>query len=142
MQVQEGLLVSIFYRITTDEGEIVDQTLTDEPVVYRHGSGSLPRAIEERLEGLRPRETVRFTLPARACFGERDPGRRRWLSLDRWEGDQTPRVGSLAKFEGEMGRQPTWIEEIASEKIVVDDNDPLAGQTLHFHIGVARVVKR
>ena len=53
MKIRTGRVASLAYRATTEDGRIVDQVLSDEPLLHVQGSGKLRPEIEEQLENQR-----------------------------------------------------------------------------------------
>jgi FKBP-type peptidyl-prolyl cis-trans isomerase SlyD len=138
MQIVKDTVVTLNYRVTDSDGNLVDEGL--QPLVYLHGGyGGIFGKIEELLQGKEAGASFDVSLPPDDAFGEYDAElvmvEPRNLFPDNIEvGMQFER----ATEEGEDDDLYT-ITDIADEKVVVDGNHPLAGMTLQFSGTVADV---
>lgn len=138
MQVAKNTVVTLNYRVTDSDGNLVDDGT--HPIVYLHGGydGIFPR-IEEVLQGKEAGEAVELKLQPEDAFGDFDAElvviEPRSLFPDNIEvGMQFER----ATEDGDDGELYT-ITDIAEDKVVVDGNHPLAGMALIFSCTIADV---
>lgn len=138
MQIVKNSVVTLNYRVTDSEGNLVNDG--SHPLVYLHGGydGIFPR-IEEALQGKDVGEAIEIKLQPEDAFGEFDAElvvvEERSLFPENIEvGMQFER----ATEEGDDGELYT-ITDIADDKVVVDGNHPLAGMSLVFACTVAEV---
>lgn len=138
MQVAKNTVVTLSYRVTDSDGNLVDDGA--HPIVYLHGGydGIFPR-LEEALQGKNVGEALEVKLQPEDAFGDYDAElimiEPRSLFPDNIEvGMQFER----ATEEGDDGELYT-ITDIADDKVVVDGNHPLAGMALVFACTVAEV---
>jgi FKBP-type peptidyl-prolyl cis-trans isomerase SlyD len=138
MQVAKNTVVTLNYRVTDTDGNLVDDGKM--PIVYLHGGydGIFP-LIEEKLQGKAVGEALEVKLQPDDAFGDYDAElvviEPRSLFPDNIEvGMQFER----ATEEGDDGILYT-ITDIADDKVVVDGNHPLAGMALIFSCSVADV---
>ncbi|MDD5248529.1 MAG: peptidylprolyl isomerase [Rhodocyclaceae bacterium] len=138
MQIGKDSVVTLNYRVTDVEGNLIDEG--QEPLVYLHGGyGGIFGKIEEILQGKATGEHFDVKLEPDDAFGEYDAElvmiEPRNLFPDTIEvGMQFER----ATEEGEDDELFT-ITDIAEDKVVVDGNHPLAGIALMFSCTVADV---
>jgi FKBP-type peptidyl-prolyl cis-trans isomerase SlyD len=138
MQIAKNTVVTLNYRVTDTEGNLVDDG--SHPLVYLHGGydGIFPR-LEEALQGKGVGEAVEVKLQPEDAFGDFDAElvmiEARSLFPDNIEvGMQFER----ATEDGDDGELYT-ITDIAEDKVVVDGNHPLAGMALVFSCTVSDV---
>ena len=138
MQVAKDTIVTLKYRVTDSDGELVDEGA--EPLVYLHGGydGIFPR-IEEELQGRDVGDSLDVKLQPEEAFGDYDADlvkvEERSLFPDNIEvGMQFER----ATEDGDDGELYT-ITDIADDKVVVDGNHPLAGMSLVFSCTIVGV---
>jgi FKBP-type peptidyl-prolyl cis-trans isomerase SlyD len=138
MQIAKNTVVTLNYRVTDSDGNLVDDG--NQPIVYLHGGydGIFPM-IEESLQGKNIGDTLEIKLQPEDAFGDYDAElvviESRSLFPDNIEvGMQFER----ATEEGDDGELYT-ITDIAEDKVVVDGNHPLAGMALIFSCTVAEV---
>jgi FKBP-type peptidyl-prolyl cis-trans isomerase SlyD len=138
MQIVKDTVVTLNYRVTDSDGNLVDEGL--QPLVYLHGGyGGIFGKIEELLQGKEAGASFDVSLPPDDAFGEYDAElvmvEPRNLFPDNIEvGMQFER----ATEEGEDDDLYT-ITDIADEKVVVDGNHPLAGIAIRLHLKVEKV---
>lgn len=138
MQIQKNTVVTLSYRVTDSESNLVDEG--SNPIVYLHGGydGIFPR-IEEALQGKEAGAELTVRLPPDDAFGEYDAElvmvESRSLFPDNIE------VGMQFERSGGDDEEDTLftITDIAEDKVVVDGNHPLAGLTLVFSCTVDNV---
>ena len=119
--VTKNKVVSLIYAIRNQKGDLFEYR--DLPVSYVHGSGAdLFPKIEEALDG--------------HAFGEHDP---KLTFTDDIENapPELRRIG--AEFEAQNAKGESimlTVTHIEGDKITVDANHPLAGQTITFEVTV------
>lgn len=138
MQVAKNTVVTLTYRVTDSDGNLVDDG--NQPLVYLHGGydGIFPR-IEEALEGKEVGAALDVKLQPEDAFGEFDA--ELVMIEDRSLFPDNIEVGmqfERATEEGDDGELYT-ITDIADDKVVVDGNHPLAGTALTFSCTVTDV---
>jgi FKBP-type peptidyl-prolyl cis-trans isomerase SlyD len=138
MQIGKDTVVTLQYRVTDAQGNLVDEGT--EPLIYLHGGyGGIFDKIEEILQGKDAGERFDVRLEPDDAFGDYDAElvmiEPRNLFPDNIEvGMQFER----ATDEGDDGELYT-ITDITEDKVVVDGNHPLAGMALMFSCSVADV---
>ena len=139
MQIAKNTVVTLSYELLDSDGQV--QEKSDEPVSYLHGGydGIFP-AVEEALHGKSVGDTCTITLQPEDAFGEYDEQ----LIIVEPRKLFPPTVEVGMQFEGSPeGHEDDSIlytvTEIADDKVIVDGNHPLAGQTLHFKCEITDV---
>lgn len=133
--VAKNKVVSLSYVLRNQQGEIFE--IRDLPVSYVHGSGAdLFPKIEQALEGRAVGDRVAVQLTPADAFGEHDP---KLTFTDDLENapPELHRVG--AEFEAQNAKGESimlTVTRIEGDKITVDANHPLAGQTISFEVTV------
>jgi FKBP-type peptidyl-prolyl cis-trans isomerase SlyD len=136
--VAKNKVVSLSYVLRNQNGDIFE--IRDLPVSYVHGSGAdLFPKIEQALEGRAVGERVAVQLGPADAFGEHDP---KLTFTDDIENapPELRRVG--AEFEAQNARGESimlTVTRIEGDRITVDANHPLAGQTISFEVTVQEI---
>lgn len=138
MQISDDTVVTLTYKLYAGSGELIEEAR--EPITYLHGGhhGIFPK-IEDALAEKHPGESCSVTLDPEDAFGEYDAELVRVEAQDRFPTDV--KVGMQfeeAVGDGEESRVFT-VTDVASGKVVVDGNHPLAGQRLRFDCTVVDV---
>ena len=138
MQISDDTVVTLTYKLYAASGELIEEA--SEPIIYLHGGhhGIFPK-IEEALAEKNPGDSCSVSLEPDDAFGEYDAELVRVEAQERFPKDV--KVGM--QFEetagdGEESRVFT-VTDVASGKVVVDGNHPLAGQRLRFDCTVVDV---
>ncbi|MDK9726046.1 MAG: peptidylprolyl isomerase [Sterolibacteriaceae bacterium MAG5] len=139
MQVAKNTVVTLQYRVTDSDGNLVDEG--HEPLVYLHGGyGGIFDKIEETIQGMDAGAKFDVRLQPDDAFGDYDAElvmiEPRNLFPDNIEvGMQFERGTEEGDDDGEL----YTITDIAEDKVVVDGNHPLAGMVLVFSGTIAEV---
>jgi FKBP-type peptidyl-prolyl cis-trans isomerase SlyD len=138
MQIAKDTVVTLKYQLYGTDGELIEET--EDPVEYLHGGyGNMFPAVEKELEGKDVGETCRIKLTPDDGFGDYDAELVHVESQDKFPAGV--KVGMQFEGEGdESGEKVVYtVTEIADDKVVVDGNHPLAGQTLNFECTITSV---
>jgi FKBP-type peptidyl-prolyl cis-trans isomerase SlyD len=137
MKIQKNSVVTLTYDLyTTKDGEetFVEQTTTENPLVFLYGRGLMLPKFEENLTGLTSGDSYDFKLSAADAYGEKDEGSFAELSYEMFaDMDMYPEIDSVFPLQDAEGNQYRGrVVEITDDAIIVDLNHPMAGQDLHF----------
>jgi FKBP-type peptidyl-prolyl cis-trans isomerase SlyD len=140
MQVGKDCVVVFTYRMTSMDGDLVEEATQEEPAAYLHGGydGIFP-GVEAALEGKSAGDAVDVVLQPDDAFGEYDADLVRVEAADMFP----PEVQVGMQFEGssEDGHHHLLytVTDVADGKVVVDGNHPLSGQALRIQCEVREV---
>ncbi len=137
MHISPNSVVSLSYTLTLDNGAIADQTSDENPFVFIHGLGQTLAAFDENLANLKAGDHFNFTIDAANGYGTPHPDRIINIARSIFDGDDVPSdmltVGNFVPMQDQEGNpMEGLIVEIDDEKVRMDFNHPLAGQSLHF----------
>ena len=139
MQITKDTVVTLEYRVTDSDGGLVDDG--KHPLTYLHGGyGGIFDRIEVELQGKDVGDKLEVKLQPEEAFGDYDESliaiEPRDLFPDNIEvGMQFERGSEDEEDDGLL----YTITDIADDKVVVDGNHPLAGQSLVFSCTVTEV---
>ena len=138
MHIAKDTVVSLTYELSGAEGNLIERT--DTPISYLHGGyGGIFPTVEDALDGMNVGYACQVRLEPEEAFGEYEE------DLVRVESRQLfpPDLSVGMQFEGsseESGDSRIYtVTDIAEDKVVVDGNHPLAGQTLVFSCRITDV---
>ena len=134
-RVEVGNKVSIEYTLTLDDGSTVDSTV-GQAVVYRHGASQILAGLESELTGLTLNETKQFTLPPERGYGLVNPQLREEVETSMIPEESRKAGAQIVSSDPQGNTTLIRVHEVKGDKIVLDLNHPLAGQTLHFDVKV------
>ncbi len=137
MKITQGSLVELDYTLTV-RGEVIDQSAPGEPLSFLFGQGDIIPGLERALEGKAVGDQFQVTVLPADAYGEHDP--ESVLALPRTELDEDIEVGATYYTQVQDGSvMPFTVVALEGDKVTVDFNSPLAGETLHFDVKVLRV---
>jgi len=138
MQIAKDTVVTIEYELFNSDGDLIEKT--DEPLEYLHGGyGGMFPAVEKALEGKDVGEGCKVKLTPDEAFGDYDAELVHVEPRDKFP--DHIEVGMQFEGSAEQSDDPIvyTVTELAEDKVVVDGNHPLAGQTLHIECTVSDV---
>lgn len=140
MKIAKGCVVALEYTLKADDGSLLDTSEGDEPLWYLHGSGhivpGLERALLERVAG----DKLNVVVKPEDAYGPRHDDRVLTVERSALPESPDPEVGMQLEAVGRRGEQIIlWVADVQGDKVILDGNHPLAGQTLHFDVEVKHV---
>jgi FKBP-type peptidyl-prolyl cis-trans isomerase SlyD len=138
VQIGKDTVVALVYELHDSDGKLIEKTET--AVEYLHGDydGIFP-LVEKELTGKGVGDRCRLRLEPDDAFGEYEADLVHLEPRSKFPGNLA--VGM--RFEGRGQESGTTliytVTNLAEDKVVVDGNHPLAGQTLHFACTVTGV---
>ena len=140
MLIGKDTVVALTYRLTTLDGEMLEEALAESPAVYLQGGydGIFPR-VEAALEGQVAGAELDLVLDPEDAFGEYDAELVRIEPIDAFP--EEVKIGMQLEGASEDGEHVMLytVTDVADGKVVVDGNHPLAGQSLRLQCVVQSV---
>ena len=136
--VTDEKVVSFRYKLTNDAGEELDASGT-EPLPYLHGAGNIVPGLEKEMTGKSVGASFAVTVPPEEGYGVRQ-GEPVPVERSAFPSDVELQVGLPFTVENQRGEYMTlWVTAVEDDKVMMDQNHPLAGETLHFDIEIVDV---
>jgi FKBP-type peptidyl-prolyl cis-trans isomerase SlyD len=138
MQIGRNTVVALTYELYDGQQRLIEKS--EEPFEYLHGGyQGIFAPVEEALAGKGVGDRCRVRLEPEQAFGEYDAGLVRLEPRSRFPEELS--VGMRFRGENEATGEVLvyTVTDIAGDKVVLDGNHPLAGQTLHFDCTVTGV---
>jgi FKBP-type peptidyl-prolyl cis-trans isomerase SlyD len=129
-------VVTIHYTLRSPEGEIIDQSPSDHPLVYLHGANTIIPGLESALEGKAVGDQFDVVVPPEQGYGEKDEDMVIELPRSQFEPGEILEVGAEFEMEIDEHDEIATIVEVKEDSVIADFNHPLAGETLHFSVSV------
>ena len=136
--IRKGKVVSVTYTLHDERGQIFEQS--DIPVPYLHGYASgLFDKIEQQLVGKHTGDSIEAILSPEEGFGPHDPALSFTDDLENVPLELRV-LGAGLEAQNAKGEMPTFVvKRIEKDKLTVDANHALAGQTVKFRVKVLDV---
>lgn len=134
MNIGKNCVVSIQFKLTNDQGQLLDASEEGTPLIYLHGAVGIVPGLEKALEGKTVGESFNATVTPEEGFGEQNPELVTAVPISSFPDMSQIQVGvQLQSTDNSSGEPMNFIvREISDEHVTLDSNHPLAGQTLHF----------
>jgi len=139
MKIAENAIVTIDYKLTDADGDILEVSEGDENFAYLHGHGQLPDKLEKELEGKEAGANVKVSMSPEEGFGERDDDQVISVPRDRFPEDEELQEGLQVQAETEEGHQIFSVVQFDDKTVTLDGNHPYAGIDLTFEVTVREV---
>ncbi len=139
MEVAEKKVVGIHYKLTNDEGQVLDSSENKAPLVFIHGIGMLIPGLEKALLGKKKGDDLQVSIKPEEAYGVKDPALTQKVPMAQFDEPEKIEVGSQFQVDTEQGTIIVTVTEVSDAEVTVDGNHPLAGMTLHFDVTVDSV---
>jgi peptidylprolyl isomerase len=135
-----GDRVRIHLTGRTSDGVVFESTEGHGPLQVEVGSDRLIPGLRAAIVGMGEGEERTVVVPPEEGYGSYKPDSIREAPIELLpeglgEGDKV-----LARLGGDMVE--AWIKKIESERVILDENHPLAGETLGFDIKLVAIEER
>ena len=137
--VEIGKRVSIEYKLSLDDGTVVDTNAGNEPLVFEPGARQILPALEQALLGLEVDETKNVKLSPEEGYGPVNPAAFESVPSEQIPEDARQVGAVLVAQDAEGNKHLIRVHEMKDETVVLDYNHPLAGQNLNFDIKILAV---
>lgn len=139
MAITEGDTVSLEYTGKLENGEVFDTSEGREPLTFQIGAGMVIPGFEQGVVGLDEGEEKTLEVPPEEGYGERREELVKEIPREQLQGEGFEE-GQVLGLQSEDGQQfQATVRSIDEQKITLDFNHFLAGQTLVFEVKVVGV---
>jgi len=140
MVIDDNTVVSMSYRLENGNGELLDSSQGQLPLVYMHNTGAILSSLERELTGRQKGEALDVVIYPEDGYGYAKEELVKNVSREQFSGiDLTLGMRIKASNKENKETQLLTVTAIEEDTVTVDANHPLAGQILHFHMGIVEV---
>ena len=132
-------VISVEYNLYKDtaEGELIESTVGQQPLVFLSGVGQMIPDFESNVVSLNTGDSFSFGIKAENAYGKRNEEGVIELPQDMFKNEgklvEEVAAGNILPLEDQNGNvHPAKVLSINEETITFDVNHPLADQDLHF----------
>jgi FKBP-type peptidyl-prolyl cis-trans isomerase 2 len=137
--IADGQNVSLEYTLTLNDGTQVESNVGEEPLVYQQGANQLLPALEQQLAGMEVNEHRKVTLAPEDAYGAVRPDLFQEVDAERIPEDARKAGTRLMSEDPSGNRRLIRVHEVKGDRIVLDQNHPLAGETIHFDLRIVAI---
>lgn len=141
MTIKKGKVVKMSYLLKNGSGEELDRSDSGEPLVYLHGVGQIVPGLERQLEGLQVGDKrQKLEVLPQDGYGEIRPDLVLSVNRAQFPGEAKIEPGMQFWAQSQDGhKHPFTVTAINGDKVEIDGNHPLAGETLYFDVAIEEV---
>jgi FKBP-type peptidyl-prolyl cis-trans isomerase SlyD len=141
MIISKGTVVSIDYTLKDDDGNLLDQSQEDRPLMYLQGAQNIIPGLESALEGKAVGEEIQVRVDPEEGYGVSRPEMVQIVPRDRFEGmEGEVEVGMQFHARNEQGGViAVRVVKVENDEVTIDGNHPLADVPLNFAVKVSDI---
>jgi FKBP-type peptidyl-prolyl cis-trans isomerase SlyD len=139
MKVDTRKYVEIDYRLTLDDGEVVDQSEPGTPLGFICGTHQIIPGLEQALLGMEAGQNKQVTVEPKDGYGMPKTELHREIPRENFPADLDLKPGMGFEATGPHGPVTFRVLSTTDDVVVADFNHPLAGQRLYFDVTVSGV---
>lgn len=138
MKIEKDSVVSMHYKLTDNEGNVVDKS-EETPLAYLHGHGQIVPGLEKELEGKNKGDSLSVKVEPEEGYGVY--ANELCVKVQKEHLQEIPnlQVGMQVEGESPEGVAIFTVIAIDDENVTLDGNHPLAGETLNFDVQIESV---
>lgn len=138
--IGENQIVSIHYKLTNNDGDVLDSSDGQEPLSFLCGAGNIIPGLENALTGKATGDKCQVTVQPEDGYGEIVPEMIQIVAKAAFQGVESIEPGMSFEGKGEDGSvQRVMVKAVDDEGVTIDANHPLAGVVLNFDVEVVSV---
>ena len=138
MQIEQGTKVKLHFSLALEDGSLIDSNFDKQPASFIIGDGNLLPGFESAILGLESGQKREFTIPPENAFGQHNPQNVQDVDRTNFAEDKLE-IGAVFSFQNGDGELPGVIIGIEDEKVMIDFNHPLAGQSILFKVEILQI---
>ena len=140
MKAKNGSMVQVHYRGTLSDGTEFDNSHNRGwPLSFKVGSGQMIAGFDNACVGMTKGQVKTITLSPSEAYGDRNPTALQPVPKAAFGPDFDFEIGAAVQGNGPRGPFLAKIHALEEDKVVLDLNHPLAGQSLQFEIEMVAI---
>ena len=112
MKIEKNKVVSIDYKLTGDDGNVIDSSEGREPLAYLHGNGNIVTGLEEALDGKAAGDAVSVSVPPEKGYGARDEAKMVEVPKEQLKGADQIQPGMQFQAQTPQGAQLFTVSKV------------------------------
>ena len=133
-------VVHLHYKLTNEEGKVLDSSEGAEPLAYLHGAGNIIPGLEKALVGRGEGDSLKVKVEPAEGYGEINPDGIKVIEKSAFDGVETVEAGMSFEAQAPDGsKQHIHVKKVEGDEVTIDMNHPLAGVVLNFDIQIVSV---
>jgi FKBP-type peptidyl-prolyl cis-trans isomerase SlyD len=140
MAIGANKVVTVNYKLSDDQGNLIQTTKENEPFVYLSGNNQILPKLEEAIDNMLIGGKKNIELESSDAYGNYDE-----KAIQQVKKNAFPEGANLEPGMEYMAHSPEGqpvpfvIKEVKEDDITIDFNHPLAGKNLNFDVELVDV---
>ena len=131
--IGENLAVSMHYKLTDDEGNVLDSSEGAEPLSYLHGTGNLIPGLEKALVGKVAGDSVQVRVEPAEGYGEVMQELIETVEKTAFKGVESVEAGMAFEAQTPDGTvQHVVVKKVEGDEVTVDAQSPACRRCAEF----------
>lgn len=141
-EAKSGDIVIIHYTGKKEDDTVFATSKDGQPIQFEIGKGGVILGLEKAVVGMKPGESKTISVPPEEAFGEKKGGRIITVEKNELPKNVTPIIGEQFQMKRSSGHPIDLnIIDVQGDKVTVDANHPLAGDTLILDVEMVKVLR-
>ncbi|ADZ92364.1 FKBP-type peptidyl-prolyl cis-trans isomerase [Marinomonas mediterranea] len=139
MQIAPNKVVSMHYTLTDENGETIDSSAGQEPLLFLSGAQNIIEGLDSALQGKVAGDSLKVEVQPEEGYGPIHQELIQLVPRDNFSGVEEIEIGMQFMAQTPGGQQPVTVIAIEEDGIMLDGNHPLAGKVLNFDVEIIEV---
>lgn len=140
-RIESTSLVTLHYRIATNDNVAMVSTFQASPATLQLGSGELAATLEACLKGLEEGQHKTFALAPEQAFGARNPQMVSRVPRDALPPKVEPKLHEPVTLTAADGSSySALVLDMDDDSVLLDFNHPLAGKPVLFEVKIIGIL--
>lgn len=144
MRIAKDTVATIHYRVSTLDGQCIDESVPGHPLAFLCGAGQIIVGLEEALLGKQAGDRIEVEVPPERAYGLRDPDLDLAVPISAFPEEVRGRLRAGMQFSAPHPRREGetvvfTIHGRRGDDILISGNHPLVGLALRFEVTVDAV---
>ncbi len=139
MEIKKGCVVAMHYKLTNDQGEILDSSEGREPLKFLHGAGNIISGLDNAMVGKSIGDSFTVTVEPEEAYGVHHEQMIQTVPREAFQGIDDIQIGMKFNAETQQGPVAVTVTEVTEGMITIDGNHELAGVRLTFDVTIEDV---
>jgi len=138
--IGDSSVVSMHYKLTDNDGNVIDSSEDMEPLTYLHGAGNLISGLEKALVGKAEKDALTVKVQPAEGYGEVLEELIETVPKVAFQGVENVEAGMSFETKNQHGEmQRIVVKKVEGDMLTIDANHPLAGVELNFDVDIVSV---
>jgi len=140
LMIGEKSVVSMHYKLTDNDGNVIDSSEGMDPLTYLHGAGNIIPGLEQALVGKVEKDSLTVKVAPAEGYGEVIQELIETVPISAFQGVDNVEAGMAFEAQNSSGQmQRIVVKNVEGDQVTIDGNHPLAGVELNFDVEIVSV---